>query len=401
MAEQKDKDQKTELPTEKRKKENREKGIVARSQTLVSWVTVLMATVIAPPLLGRVMGNLRNGVAAVNDVAAEPSVGQLATSISVTARETMLAFIPMLLLVTAIAIVGSFAQVGFLLTLGPLKPKWERVSPKAGVKRMLSPKKVWETGKQVLLVAVTVLIAAPAVISTAQMLAGSSWDLHSAASETGQVILMTVQVIAAIGVAAGVADFAWEKYRNKKDSMMTKEEVKEERKQTDGDPHVKAKQQSLRMAMGRNRMLAAVADADVVITNPTHFAVALSYVPSRGAPKVVARGADGMAAKIRERARGAGVPMVEAPPLARALHAACRVDEEIPKELFQAVAMVLAFVQRIGRARLSEQPMSVPVVDTWTARGFDPDEHQRAARRRRRRRVPGNAHIGVLTAEGT
>jgi flagellar biosynthetic protein FlhB len=180
---------------------------------------------------------------------------------------------------------------------------------------------------------------------------------------------------------------------------MSKQEVKQELKNSDGDPHVKAKQRSLRAAFGRNQMLAAVADEDVVITNPTHYAVALRYVPSRGAPKVVARGADGLAAKIRERAKDAGVPMVAAPPLARALHAACRVEEEIPKELFQAVATVLAFVHRTGRSRLSGSPVSVPVVDTWTPKGFDPGAHRRDKRRSQRRSRPAKPHIGVTPTD--
>jgi flagellar biosynthetic protein FlhB len=393
-----DRDQKTEKPTAKRKKENRKKGIVARSQTLVPWIAVLISTFVVPPMIGNVMTHLETGLRQFGDVAANPTLGQLGDSVLGAAWSASLAFLPMLALVSLVALVGSLAQVGFILTLGPITPKWEKISPKAGFKRLFSAKSLWETAKQVLLVTVILLVSVPAVMTTSQLLAGSSWQLSAALTEAGRAILSLAQVISAIGVASGVADFAWQRYSTGKDSMMTKQEIKEEFKQSDGDPQVKAKQRSIRMAMGRNQMLAAVADADVVITNPTHYAVALRYIPSKGAPKVVARGADRMAASIRERAKDAGVPMVAAPPLARALHAACRVDDEIPKELFGAVAAVLAFVHRIGRTRLAGAPVALPVVDTWTINGFDPDNHQRdlkqARRAARRRRPATNPQIG-------
>lgn len=394
-----DRDQKTEKPTAKRKKDNRKKGIVARSQTLVPWVTLLIATFIVPAMLGNVMSHLAAGMDAINEVTANPTLPQLAESVTASAAAAMMAFMPLLGIVTVIAIVGTVAQVGFILTLGPLTPKWERISPKAGFKRLFSAKSLWETGKQVLLLTVIILVAAPTLVTTTQMIAGTSWELGAALATAGAAMLTLVQIIAVVGVVSGVADFAWQRWSTSRDAKMSKQEVKQELKNSDGDPHVKAKQRSLRAAFGRNQMLAAVADADVVITNPTHYAVALRYVPSRGAPKVVARGADGLAAKIRERAKDAGVPMVAAPPLARALHAACRVDEEIPKELFQAVATVLAFVHRTGRSRLSGSPVSVPVVDTWTPKGFDPGAHRRDKRRSQRRSRPAKPHIGVTPTD--
>lgn len=391
-----DKDQKTEKPTAKRKKENRKKGIVARSQTLVPWVTLLVATFVIPPMAGAMMGHLATGLHAVRDVTANPTLGQLGQSVTASAMAAMMAFLPLLGLVTVIAIVGSIAQVGFILTLGPLTPKWERISPKAGIKRLFSAKSVWETAKQIVLVVVIVAVATPTVMTATELLAGTSWELSSSLAQAGTALLTLVQIIAVIGVVAGVADFAWQRWSTGRDSKMSLKEVKDEMRDSEGDPHVRAKQRSLRSAMSRNQMLAAVPNADVIITNPTHYAVALRYDPSRGAPRVVARGADLLAARIRERARDAGVPMVAAPPLARALHAACRVDDEIPKELFQAVATVLAFVHRIGRSRLGSTPIPVPVIDTWTVKGFDPDVHRRELRRSSRRRKP---HIAVSSTD--
>src|SRR5699024_476696 len=129
-------------------------------------------------------------------------------------------------------------------------------------------------------------------------------------------------------------DYGFQRWKTEKDMRMSKQEIKQELKNSDGDPHVKARQRSVRMAASRNRMIASVADADVVVTNPTHVAVALRYVPGTGAPRVVARGADGIAMRIRAAARDAEVPIVESRPLARALYASCEVDREIPRELF-------------------------------------------------------------------
>lgn len=391
-----DKDQKTEKPTAKRKKENRKKGIVARSQTLVPWVTVLISTFVIPPMTANLLDHLATGIEAITEVTANPTLGQLAQSVTASATAAMLAFLPLLGLVTVIALVGSIAQVGFILTLGPITPKWEKISPKAGFKRIFSVKSVWETAKQVLLVTIIVLVATPTVVTATELVAGTSWELSSSLATAGTALLTLVQIISVLGVVAGVADFAWQRWSTARDSKMSLKEIKDEMRDSEGDPHVRAKQRSLRAAFGRNQMLAAVGDADVVITNPTHYAVALRYDPSKGAPRVVARGKDLLAARIRERARDAGVPMVAAPPLARALHAACRVDDEIPKELFQAVATVLAFVHRIGRTRLATSPAHVPVVDTWTPKGFDPELHRRQLRRNGRR---GKAHIGASTTD--
>jgi flagellar biosynthetic protein FlhB len=156
--------------------------------------------------------------------------------------------------------------------------------------------------------------------------------------------------VALAGLAMGLADYAYQRQRINKQLRMTRHEVKQEHRQSEGDPHVKGAIRSRQLAMSRNRMMSAVADADVVLVNPTHVAVALRYQPDRGAPRVVAKGAGSVAARIREEAEKHRVPMVHDVPLARALHKACDLDQEIPAELFTAVAQVLAFVLAL-RAR--------------------------------------------------
>ncbi len=206
----------------------------------------------------------------------------------------------------------------------------------------------------------------------------------------GSSLLGLVQLVAVVGTLIGVADFAWQRFNLKRDSRMTKQEVKQETRESEGDPHVKAKLRQNGMAMSRNRMLASVGEADVVITNPTHFAVALVYEPLKGAPRVVARGADGMAQRIRRAAEDGGVPVVESPPLARTLYRACRVDDEIPAALFQAVATVLAFIRRLEGRPLLGGRTSLAVPDTWTPVGEDPDTALawRPTRRAPTRRAP-------------
>jgi flagellar biosynthesis protein FlhB len=381
-----DKSQRSEPATPKRKRENRQKGQVARSQTLVAWVTLLVATWVLPAIATRIAGALASGVRAVGDITAEPSVEQLQQLGAATARAAFGALLPLLVLSAGLALLISVAQVGFILTFGPLTPKWERVSPKAGIKRIFSTRSLWETGKQVLLVAIMAGLAMPALETIASTLSGTAWPLSTGLSvATGSVVSLT-RTIAVIGVAAGVLDWGYQRWNLNREQRMTKEEVKKEHKDTEGDPHIKAKLRSLRTAMSRNGMLAAAAEADVVITNPTHVAVALTYDPGRGAPRVVASGSGHLALRIRERAAVAGVPRIEAPPLARALHRTCAVDDEIPAELFTAVATVLAFVHRVGARRLGGAGTVLDVPDTWTPPGGDPAAALEDHRRRRRRR---------------
>jgi flagellar biosynthetic protein FlhB len=163
-----------------------------------------------------------------------------------------------------------------------------------------------------------------------------------------------VRLVSSIALIIAAADYLYQRRSISKQLMMTKAELKQEMKNSEGDPMVKGKIRQLQRAASRNRMLASIPDANVVIMNPTHFAVALRYRPHEGAPRVVAKGKDNLAFKIRERAQAAGVPVIEAPPLTRALHKACEIDQEIPFRLFDGVAKVLAFVHRLnGRSSLT------------------------------------------------
>jgi len=378
---------KTEKPTPRRKREARREGQIAKSQDLYGWVAVLGATFIVPPLLGAMAERLREGIGGVREVMLrpEPSVmtevaGSLVTSVFVLLG----AF---LLVTAALSLVVTLAQVGFVLSAKPVKPQLKRLDPIAGFKRLFSVRTAWQAATGVAKMVAVGLVAIPMLSGVARdLLGGMQFELPGAISYVATSTMSIVRVTALVGLAIAAADYGFQRWKTSKDMMMSKEEIKQEMRNSEGDPHVKARQRSVRMAMSRNRMIASVGDADVVVTNPTHVAVALRYRPETGAPRVVARGGDGMARRIRHEAREQGVPIVESRPLARALYATCRVDDEIPRELFEGVALVLAFVHRL-RARPSvtgEHLLEVPV--TW-----DPSlsELESANRTRRRLRRPG------------
>ncbi len=248
---------------------------------------------------------------------------------------------------------GNLAQSGFLFTAEKIKPKWSAVSPLSGFKRIFGPDGIVQFIKTFLK-----LVAIGAVCWW--VLKPHTRELENLAAMSPAMILPFARDLAAslmisalifLAFTAG-ADFIWQKFRFAKRMRMTKEETKEDYKQTEGDPHVKGKLRQIRMQRSRQRMMQAVPSATVVITNPTHYSVALRYEPDQGdaAPICVAKGVDAVAFRIREMAKENGVPVVENVPLARALYATVEVDEVIPREHFEAAAKVIGFVMQ-GRKR--------------------------------------------------
>jgi flagellar biosynthetic protein FlhB len=214
-----------------------------------------------------------------------------------------------------------------------------------GLGRLFGPRGLWEGGKAVLKSAVVALVLVSVIQGLVPLLSNAgSLPVSSLLSTAGGAAgaLLQSAVIAGIGLA--LVDVFVVMRRNRKQTRMTKREVQDENKSSEGDPLVRSQRRSKQLAMSRNRMIAAVGGADVVLLNPTHVAVALKYEKGKSAPRVVAKGAGEVAAKIRERAATTNVPMVHDIPLARALYSACDVGQEIPVELYSAVARVLAFV---------------------------------------------------------
>lgn len=363
-----DKHSKTEAPTAKRKREARKEGQVVRSEDLVTWFSLLVATTVLPSLISRSHQAVMRTMRAMVTAATNPDERTLAGHFGEAFTAFLGAVLPAMVALMAIAVVGNLAQVGFLLTTKAMRPKASRLNPIQGFKRIFSVQSLWSTATSMMKLAIIVTVAWVMIRGAAAEITSAPFRSASdSIAAAGATTLALVRAVAAAALVVGIADYAFQRRKHARDLRMTKHEVRQEMRESEGDPHVKGRQRQLRSQMSRNRMLAAVPTADVVITNPTHFAVAIAYERTLGAPTVIARGSDALAARIREEATAAGVPLVEAKPLARALFAVCRVGEEIPPELYQGVATVLAFIQQVSASRRSYGgAIGIDVPDTWT-----------------------------------
>lgn len=357
MAEGSDPESKTEEATPRKLEEARKKGDVAKSPDVAAAMSLAGATAVL--LIGG--GYFSRQMAEdMLPFLAEPHamIGGLqagaGVEIGMRAVWAVTPFLAALMLAVIVGGVGgNLAQSGFLFTAEKIKPKWSAVSPLSGFKRIFGPDGIVQFIKTFLK-----LVAIGAVCWW--VLKPHTRELENLAAMSPAMILPFARDLAAslmisalifLAFTAG-ADFIWQKFRFAKRMRMTKEETKEDYKQTEGDPHVKGKLRQIRMQRSRQRMMQAVPSATVVITNPTHYSVALRYEPDQGdaAPICVANGVDAVAFRIREMAKENGVPVVENVPLARALYATVEVDEVIPREHFEAAAKVIGFVMQ-GRKR--------------------------------------------------
>lgn len=353
--------EKTEKATPKRMKKVRADGGLGRSQDLSAWLGMGAAAIMLPSVLDRTASAVRGQIGRVVDAAANPEPSVAVGALSEGLRAVLPAIAPMLVVVVLAAVAAAAGQGGLHISTSKLKPSFKSLNLVSGVKRLFGPQSWWEGGK-----AAAKTLALGAVLYTAikglqpVLLGSGSMPLSALldAARDGSATLIRTAV--AVGLALAAADVFMVFRRNRKQTRMTKQEVKEENKSSEGDPLLKGAIRSRQMAMSRNRMMAAVADADVVLVNPTHVAVALRYEPGRGAPRVVAKGAGHVAARIREEAGKHRVPMVEDIPLARALHAACELGQEIPADLYAAVARVLAFVMALRRRGAAAGMHKVP-----------------------------------------
>ncbi|TVR95285.1 MAG: flagellar biosynthesis protein FlhB [Rhodospirillales bacterium] len=351
MAEEQDDASKTEEPTSRRLQKGREQGQVAVSQEVKS-LGILAAGALAlvfvfPATIAGLTRTSRVFLEQAHAFSIEPGSAQAAMASLIVAVAHDVALLFGILMLAALA--ASMVQTGLLWAPGKIKPDLSKLSLIKGVKRMLSLKALMEFAKGiiklVLVGAVAFALALP-LINDLEML--PAIPLSGVLARMHQVaIIMTAATVAVMLVVAS-ADYLFQRQDHTKQMRMTKQEVRDEHRQAEGDPHVKAKIRRLRAERSRRRMMAAVPTADVVITNPTHFAVALAYDgESMSAPKVVAKGVDYIARQIREVAETHDVPIVENPPLARALHASVDLDEEIPPEHYHAVAQVIGYVMRL------------------------------------------------------
>ncbi len=343
-----DQDSKTEQATPKQRQKVRNQGQVAKSLDVSSVVSIggaLAIMVVAWPLISSSLYRLASNLLGRLEAHANFSViGYIA------GKSFFWAVGPVVVTVLIFGVASQIAQIGFKVTLKPLLPNFSKLNPFPQlVKLFISANSFAELLKSLAKVAVTGYIAVSVLLdelSNHGRLAGLS--VFEVFSRLGDIAVRIVSQVLFALVIIALLDLIWQRYSHSKKIMMTKQDVKEEHKQAEGDPKVKQNIRRKQYGMARARMLDAAGMADVVVVNPTHYSVAIKYnVASDPAPQVVALGVDHLAFKIRDRARQNGVPVVSNPPLARGLHASCEVGGYIPAEFFNAVASLLAWVYSI------------------------------------------------------
>ncbi len=365
MAEETDESQKTEAPTPKRIEDARRKGQVASSREVNNFMlfaTAALCVAVGTPTMFRELGAFgRILLRDAHSLSAGPaSIGQ--ALIQSLATLALVLALPFLAFIIA-AIASSVLQNSVVWTTQPITPKFDKISPMAGLKRLFSSRSLVEFLKSLIKITVVGTVGAALLWSEREWLVRAT-DFTSAQvlALTRDLALRLLGTVAAIVGVFAIFDYAYQRMQLTKQLRMSPQEIKEEHKDTDGDPMIKHRLRQLRSERSRRRMMAAVPEATVVITNPTHFAVALRYQAGEtAAPKVVAKGVDKLALKIREVARENGVPVIENPPLARALHASVEIDEMIPESQFKAVAEIISYVLKLRQPQRRQVP---PAVDT-------------------------------------
>lgn len=348
MAEDTDSASKTEEPSARRLEQARERGDIVKTQDLPQ-VFSFAATASVLVILG---GWLSNGlVAALTPFLQHPDSMPLQGGGGVVvARYAVMAGAPFILAVFGAAMIcgaaGHLVQSGLLWTPDRLMPKLERLSPIAGFKRLFGVDALANFVKSLAKVVVSSLIAWSVMAPHARELQGlAGADAMAMLPFALNILKNLIFAVGGFMLAVAGFDWFWQRQRFLARHRMSREELKEDVKQSDGDPHIKARQRQLRMQRARRRMMTNVPKATLVVMNPTHFAVALRYdAEEGGAPQCVAKGVDSLALKIREVAEAAGVPVIEDPPLARALYAAVDIEDFIPVTHYEAVAKLIGFI---------------------------------------------------------
>jgi flagellar biosynthetic protein FlhB len=375
-------EEKSEQATPAKVKESRKQGQVARTQELGAWAAILAVALCLPWMTTESMGRISDLlIASLRTIVSPDEYDMMKVLKDGSALALMLA-LAMGIGVMVIGVMSAVLQGGLFFATKALKPKWERLNPLKGAKRIFGPHALWEGVKMVLksaLVGFFVWRAIQGLLPLVGGLVPLQVGIHIASGAA----MGLMRDVALAGLLAAAADYAVMRRRTSKQTRMTKKEVKDEHKQSEGDPHMKGALRSRQLASARNRMMVDVPNADVVLVNPTHVAVALRYDPAKGTPRVVAKGAGLIATRIRELAEANRVTLVEDIPLARALHTGCEIGQEIPPQLYNAVAQVLAFVLSMraagvpaGRHRTPRSGEPLPEVPIAGRRPFRPGDSE-------------------------
>ena len=367
MAESESGADKTEDPTEKRKKDSREKGEIARSKEL-NTLAIMLAGSIGLIIFGGALAQdmmeiMRYNFSISREVLLNPD--SMGAFLLHSGKIALIALQPVLITLLIAALVGPIALGGWLFAAGSLAPKFSRMNPAAGIKRMFSAKALVELLKALakfFIILIVALLVLKADIDDLQRIAHEPLEL---------AVIHSLQVVAwsALWMACGLiliaaVDVPVQLWESHKKLLMTKQEVRDEHKDQEGRPEVKQRIRQTQREMSQRRMMSAIPDADVIITNPTHFAVALKYDPEKGAaPMLLAKGSDFLALKIREIGAKHDILLLESPALARSIYYSTELDHEIPAGLYLAVAQVLAYVYQIRQHQAGKGKRPDPLND--------------------------------------
>jgi len=347
---------KTEKPTPKRKKETRKQGQVAKSTDLNGSVVLVAGliglTAVGPSIVSGIAGSMRSTFAQISRPGDATSAAGLHALFSAAVHTILGTVAPIAGLCLAAGLIVNVAQVSFKPSATAIKPDFKKINPILGFRNLFGIRMATEGLKAIAKVAAVGVVVAMALLPQLTSIGAS---INTPPAALGLLINSSIMGIAERAAIAylliGVLDFIYQRHRHNKQLKMTKHEVKEEGRQYSAPPEIRAAIRRRQLQAARARMMAGIPQADVVVTNPTHFAVALSYDGSHPAPIVVAKGQDLVAKQIRRIAEESGVPIVPDPPLARSLHSSVEIGQMIPAELYAAVAQVLAFVYRMAGRR--------------------------------------------------
>ncbi|TWR91991.1 flagellar biosynthesis protein FlhB [Pseudomonas saxonica] len=367
MAESESGADKTEDPTEKRKKDSREKGEIARSKEL-NTLAIMLAGSIGLLIFGGALAQDMMELMRYNfSISRETllNTDSMGAFLLHSGKVALLAVQPVLITLLIAALVGPIALGGWLFAAGSMAPKFSRMNPVAGLKRMFSAKALVELLKALAKFFIILIVALLVLKSDIDDL------LRIAQEPLEQAVIHSLQVVAwsALWMACGLiliaaVDVPVQLWESHKKLLMTKQEVRDEHKDQEGRPEVKQRIRQLQREMSQRRMMSAIPDADVIITNPTHYAVALKYDPEKGgAPMLLAKGSDFLALKIREIGAKHNILLLESPALARSIYYSTELEQEIPAGLYLAVAQVLAYVYQIRQHQAGKGKRPDPLDD--------------------------------------
>lgn len=347
--------EKTESATPKKRQDARKKGQVAKSPDLPG-AFILLFSFLAFLMFGDFMKERFFSLFAEtfhHYMLMELTISNVTLMFGSFMLESVILLAPIFLVVCVIAVLGNYVQIGFMVTGEPLLMKFSKINPLEGAKRLFSLRAVVDMLKSVLKMSVVGYVVYTTLwAEKEQMLTLATVPLREMLGYVSKLTLNLGIKIGIILIVLAIIDFMYQKYEHEKSLRMSKQDIKDEYKKTEGDPHIKGKIKEKQRKMAMQRMMQDVPKADVIITNPTHFAVALKYESGMEAPKVLAKGTDYVALKIREVAKAHSIITMENRPLARALYAQVEIGDSIPADLFQAVAEVLAYVYKLkGKAK--------------------------------------------------